>query len=266
METPHQAAAAFAAPRRAILLGASNLSRGMPAVLEAAQLSRGAPLEVFCACGHGRSYGAKSSLLGRTLPGIIECGLWEALAKRHAVPTTALVTDIGNDLLFGASPPQIAAWVGECVDRLLAQQARAVLTALPLVNLETLSPARFKFFRTLFFPACRISLPEICEAARELDERVRQLAASRMVPVVEPRGAWYGMDPIHIRIRDAHAAWREVLAVWSEDAAAEGQRLSWRSSLAMHRLKPAQRWVRGREQRAAQPALERADGTTLWLY
>lgn len=266
MDSPEKTGAASVPPRRAILLGASNLSRCMPAVVEAAQISRGTPLELFFACGHGRSYGAKSSLLGRTLPGIVECGLWEALALRPAVPTTALITDIGNDLLFGASPEQIAAWVGACADRLLARQASAAVTALPLVNLEALSPARFKFFRALFFPACRIGMREICEAARELDQRVRQMAASRGIPIVEPRGAWYGLDPIHIRYREAHLAWREILSAWSDEAAAEGRRLSMRASLAMHRLKPEQRWVRGRERRAEQPALKRADGTTLWLY
>ena len=266
MKNSDQVSAGANPSRRAILLGASNLSRCMPAVLEAVQLAHGTPSEVFFACGHGRSYGASSRFFGRTLPGIVECGLWEALAERPAVPSTALVTDIGNDLLFGAPPKQIADWVSECVDRLHTRQARVVLTALPLVNLAALSPARFKFFRTLFFPPCRLSLTEICEMARELDERVRQIAAQRGVTVVEPRGAWYGIDPIHIQFRHAPAAFREVLAAWSEEASVEGRRLSLRASLVMHRLKPAQRIVRGREQRTAQPALTRADGTTLWLY
>jgi hypothetical protein len=255
-----------AAAQRAVLLGASNLSRCMPAVLEAAQLARGGPLEMFFACGHGRSYGLASKFFGRTLPGIVQSEIWAALAERPAAPTTALVTDIGNDLLYGASPAQIAAWVAECIDRLLQLETRPVVTALPLMNLASLSAARFRFFRTLFFPPCRLGLEQICAAARELDERVREIAAARGATVVEPRGAWYGLDPIHIRYRHAPAAWNEVLAAWSETRAARGKRLSLTTSLRMHRLKPAQRWVGGREQRAAQPVERRADGTTLWLY
>lgn len=254
------------AARRAILLGASNLLRSMPAVLDAALLSRGGPLEMFFACGHGRSYGLTSRILGRALPGIVQCGLWEALAERPKVETTALVTDIGNDLLYGVPPQQIAGWVETCLDRLLALGARPVITALPLANLATLSPARYKLFRTLFFPPCRLSLAQMREAASQLDERLRQVAQSRNIPLMELRSAWYGLDPIHIRYRHAPAAWREILSQWSEQEAALAGPISWRVWLAMHRLKPAERVFLGREQRAAQPALRRTDGTTLWLY
>ena len=43
----------------------------------------GRPLEVFVALGHGRSYGRSTRMLGRQLPGILECGLWPELAARH---------------------------------------------------------------------------------------------------------------------------------------------------------------------------------------
>jgi hypothetical protein len=249
-----------------VLLGASNLVRSMPTVLETAILSRGSALEVFFACGHGRSYGMSSRVLGRTLPGIVECGLWEALAARPPLETTALITDIGNDLLYGVSVPQIAGWVEQCADRLLERGARPVITALPMFNLTGLSPARYKLFRTLFFPPCRRTLDEIREAALQLDERVRELAASRGIALAEPRSAWYGFDPIHIRYRHAPAAWREVLAAWSQSSADEAGPMSWTTWLWMHRLKPAQRWMWGIEQRAAQPAVRCADGTTIWLY
>jgi hypothetical protein len=42
--------------------------------------------------------------------------------------------------------------------------------------------------------------------------------------------------------------------------------MSWRAWIAMHRLRPQRRWILGREQHTVQPALRRADGTTLWLY
>jgi hypothetical protein len=252
--------------QRAILLGASNLVRSMPAVLEAVHLSRGGPLEVFLACGHGRSYGATSRILGRALPGIVHCGLWEALAERPPLETTALVTDIGNDLLYGSSPAVIAGWVETCLDRLQSLGARPVITALPLGNLTALSAARYKFFRTLFFPPCKLSLSQMREAAHQLDERIRQFARLRQVPIMELRSDWYGLDPIHIRYRHAPTAWHEILSHWSEQQVPQGGRMSWRTWLALHRLKPAERIFLGREQRSEQPALRRPDGTTLWLY
>jgi hypothetical protein len=238
----------------------------MPTVLETAVLRHGAPLEVFFACGHGRSYGMASRVFGRALPGIVECGLWEALAARPPLETTALVTDIGNDLLYGVSVPQIAGWVEQCVDRLLEHGARPVITSLPMFSLEHISPARYKFFRTLFFARCRLTLEEARQSAFELDERVRQIAASRGIALAEPRSTWYGLDPIHIRYRHAPAAWSEVLSAWSEAQSEPAGPMSWRAWLLMHRLRPAHRWVLGREQRAEQPALCCEDGTTIWLY
>ncbi len=252
--------------RRAVLSGASNLVRSLPTVLETAILCRGSALEVFLACGHGRSYGMASRVLGRTLPGIAECGLWEALAARPPLETTALVTDIGNDLLYGVSVPQIAGWVENCVDRLLEHGARPVITALPVANLATLSPVRYKFFRSILFPACKRTLDDVRQDAHQLDERVRQLAVSRGIALAEPRTAWYGFDPIHIRYRHAPSAWREVLAAWSEQNAEEAGRMSWVTWAWMHNLKPAQRWMWGIEQRAVQPSMRCEDGTTLWLY
>ena len=62
-------------------------------------------------------------MLGRELPGITTCGLWDALAARPPARTAALVTDVGNDLLYGAPVAAILDWVAECLDRLAAQCA-----------------------------------------------------------------------------------------------------------------------------------------------
>ena len=73
--------------RRVVLLGASNLTRGISTVVATAQRVWGQPLEVLAALGHGRSYGIESRVLGRRLPGILNSGLWEALDRSPASPT-----------------------------------------------------------------------------------------------------------------------------------------------------------------------------------
>jgi hypothetical protein len=252
--------------RRAILLGASNVDRGLPTVVETALLCGGGPLELFLACGRGRSYGIESRFMGRVLPGITECGLWQALASRPAMPTSALLTDIGNDLLYEVPVRQIAGWVEACLDRLLAMQARPVITALPLANVAGLSPARFKFFRTMFFRRCGLSLEQVSDATRQLDEQIQQIARARGVPLIDPRSTWYGFDPIHIRFGSVPAAWCEILAPWNTGAPLQGRPMSWLAWCRMQRLKPERCWVRGIERQTTQPALRCADGTTVWLY
>ena len=75
---------------RLVLLGASNLTKGISLILDAADrgldVRRGEGFEVMLAYGHGRSYGMDSSLFGRSLPGILDCGLWDATPQKTAAP------------------------------------------------------------------------------------------------------------------------------------------------------------------------------------
>src|SRR4051812_20775188 len=124
---------------RVILLGASNVTRSLSTIVETARRLLGHPLDILAAFGHGRSYGLRHRLFWRELPGIVECGLWEALEQRPPSAAVALVTDIGNDLLYDVPVPDIAAWFQTCLDRLTRASARVVLTPLPLGSITTLS-------------------------------------------------------------------------------------------------------------------------------
>ena len=253
--------------RRAIFLGASNLTNGLATVLEVARRVWDGPLDVLAAIGHGRSYGLCKSVLGRALPGIEECGLWPALQGRPPAPTAALVADIGNDLLYDVAVPQIADWVEACVDRLQRAGARVVLTSLPLCNLVKLPPGRFLMLRRILFPGCPLSYATVRERAEDLDRRLRDLARERGLRLAEHRPQWYGFDPIHIQRRYRAAAWHAILAHWSDSAPSPAAvRPSWQRQLNLWRLVPEQRWLLGWEQRRAQPACVLDDGTTLALY
>jgi hypothetical protein len=253
--------------RRVILLGASNLARGLSTAVATARSIWGGPLEILGAFGHGRSYGVRTALLWRELPGILECGLWEALGRRPQAPTAALVTDVGNDLLLDVPAAETAGWVEACVDRLLGAGARVVLTPLPLCSVSNLSPLRFLLLRSVLFPGCRLGLETVQERARDLDERLRTLARTRGLSLVEHRAEWYGFDPIHIRRSHRPRAWHELLAHWSDAPHSAGVvRGSLRRWLALWRLAPERRWLFGRERCQEQPAGRLADGTTVALY
>jgi hypothetical protein len=262
-----EAEQALALPRRLVVLGASNVAFGLPTVLATARDLWGGPLDILAAFGHGRSYGLRMAVLWRELPGLIECGLWQALKRRAPVPTTALLTDVGNDLLYEMPVPDIAAWVETCVDRLQLAGARVVMTPLPLCNIATLSPRRFYFFRTLFFPASRLQYDTLLGWARELDGRLRRLAENRGVALAEPRAEWYGLDPIHIRRTSRRSAWRALLSTGMAGPPPRVTRtFSLRHSVRLWMLAPEQRWIFGWPRRRAQPVGRLEDGTTVALY
>ena len=257
--------------RRVVLLGASNLARGFPTVIERIRRLQQGPIEILAALGHGRSYGSTSHVLGRGLPGIVQCGLWKALADRPELPTSALVTDVGNDIVYGAPVATIAGWVETCLDRLAARGAHVTITLLPLANLEALTARRFRFFRALLYPRSRLSLEEAAARARELNDSLARIGSERSLAVVEPNRGWYGFDPIHIRRRSRRAAWSKILSSWAgaesffDAAAAAAVDPLWRR-LAYRAIAPERRWLLGVERRRAQPARRDADGTTISLY
>ena len=253
--------------QRVVLIGASNLTRGISTVVATTQRIFPGPLEIFSALGHGRCLTISGSVLGRRLPGILDCGLWAALDREEAREPVALVTDIGNDLLFGVSVERVVAGVVECLDRLLARRCRVTITALPLGQLERLSPRRFRFFKRLFFPNSRLTWEHAQASSRELDAQIAELAKQRQITHILPENAWYGFDPIHVRRRHWRAAWQSYTGPWrAVDRAPELVRGSLARWLYLRSLAPEVRWLCGIEQRRAQPAGRLADGTTIALY
>ena len=255
--------------RRVILLGASNVTLSFPRLWSGLRRSENAPLEVFAAHGHGRSYGMWSRIGPRELPGIISCRLWDDLAAQTQVdePVRALVTDIGNDLMYGVEPEQIVDWVATCLERLKEIGARIVLTQLPVASALSLSRSRFQFFRSLFFPSSGFQYEEIKTKATRLNELIVELGQEHHIPTPELRGEWFGLDPIHLRRSQRSEAWQELLSSWFDSSpAASFHAAGPLKSLRCWRQRPYERRWFGRVQSVVQPAFRDADESTLWLY
>ena len=253
--------------RRVVLLGASNLTRGISTVVETVQLALGHPLEFLVAMGHGRSFGAESCVFGKKIPGIFSCGLWRDLKRSENRPTSALVTDIGNDIVYGASVEQVFDWVDGCFDRLQQVEAEVVVTRLPIDSVEQMSEWKFRLMRRLLFPASRLTLDEVVSRAIELDQRVVERAISRKIGVIPVKQAWFGVDPIHIRRRHWSAAWHEIIAHWPSAATVQRHaRGSLSRRLYLRCLAPEQCRILGFERRRQQPSGRLSDGSTVALY
>lgn len=254
--------------QRLIVLGASNVTRSFGRLVHLAGDLLPGPLEVVAAHGHGRSYGAAwSTAFWRQLPGILHCGLWEAANRPAQVPTVAIVTDIGNDILYEYPVTVVADWVEECLDRLLCVAGKIVVTALPVQNLEGLSQVRYKFFRSLFVPGCGLSLGEVSARVVALNERVVALAAARGIRIVLPQRAWYGMDPLHVRRCRYRSAWRTVLEPFVASVEnASFSREKRLESLWLETRRPAQVRRFGKTIDTRQPSARLRSGTIVSLY
>src|SRR5882757_9397795 len=174
--------------RRVILLGASNLTRSFPTVVATVRQTWSEPVEIMAAMGHGRSYGQDSVVLGRKISGIFPCALWQDLQSRAALPTTALITDIGNDLLYGATPDRLLDWIERSLDHLARANANVIVTQLPIDSIKALSERRFTLFRRVLFARSTLTLAGAIDLAHEMNERLAIAGALRKISVIPVSG------------------------------------------------------------------------------
>ncbi|HVQ35103.1 MAG TPA: hypothetical protein VMT33_03765, partial [Candidatus Bathyarchaeia archaeon] len=139
--------------KRVVALGASNLTRGFPTVVATARAAWGSDVEILAALGHGRSYGTPTRFLFRDIPGILQSGLWAELESRPAAPTRALITDVGNDIIYNVPVDQTLGWVEEAIRRLRRVTDDIVLTGLPLEGVRRIPAWKFAAMRRTLAPS-----------------------------------------------------------------------------------------------------------------
>jgi hypothetical protein len=201
-------------------------------------------------------------VIARALPGILESGLWRRLESLPELPTRALVADVGNDILYGASAELILAWVEEALRRLQRVTRDIILTDLPLASIRRLSRARFLLFRSILFPSCRLSLDQVREIAECVNAGLVDLSTTRGFRLFRLNPAWYGVDPIHVRPSLSRSVWPEILDARSAASASSPLR----EGLTICRMPPERRWILGVEQFTPQAGVALPSGGRVWLY
>ena len=155
------------------VLGASNVWLALPEIVEhLASRFHSSKLDLHTAHGPGRSYGNVAGMLGWKYPSLRSCGVFEALERAAETDTPtrrcALVTDIGNDIGYGAKSDEILDWVEECIEALRASETAISVTSLPVESVTDLAPWKFGLSRRILFPFrnltyadCRARIEEI---------------------------------------------------------------------------------------------------------
>jgi hypothetical protein len=254
--------------RRAVVLGASNVSRGLARLAAVLRARAGGPLDLFVAAGHGRAYGVSSRVWLRRLPGILGSGIWDALEgepRDAATLPAALVTDVGNELLYGFGPDQVAGWVREGVRRLADRGCRIAITRLPLASIAGVGEVRLRLLKTVFVPGCRLTLDALQDSAARLDERLRDVAREFDAKIVEQPGAWYGFDAIHVRRSRLDDLWHAACDAWGWERAAARPRAGYADWARLHTRAAEVRAIGRIMLHTRQPAVE-SRTLRLWLH
>lgn len=253
-------------PPRLVVLGASNVARGVGTIVNVTRQEFASPVNFHLAYAHGRSYGRRSKILCWTYPSILECGIWDALERETASSTFGLVTDIGNDILYGASPLQIATWVRQACDRLHSHCQRLAFTQIPLEAVLQLGCVRFHALKSILFPKCRMNLEEVLRRVRKLSVLLNDIASELQITMLKPRSEWYGLDPIHIRSAHQMSAWREYIGDLVSDFKTFEPSNNCGKNRKIRHVLPATWQTFGRGRRCNQPTIRMADGSHLSRY
>jgi hypothetical protein len=248
-----------------VVLGASNVSRGLSRLV-AAMETRAPGTDLFVAAGHGRGYGVNTRVAARRLPSILRSGLWRGLDRHGGEAPFSLVTDVGNELLYGARSVLVASWVRETVWRLADRGATIAITRLPMAGIAEVGPVRYRALRTFFVPGCRLSLAGLKEAATRLDADLQTIAGDFGAQIIEQPAHWYGFDTLHVRRRHLDDLWHMACNAWGIPVV-ESPTASSLATWARVGTKAAEvRSLGGVMRFTRQPAVRMPSGGTLSLY
>lgn len=198
-----------------VLLGASNLSRGcftfsrhMKACLHPH------PVEVLIASGPGRAYCTSGGLLHVSYPPIYASDIFEVAHNQSesGYQIVALVTDIGNDIMYGISAEKVIETLQQVFARLQSMNAEIFYTTLPVAFEKGVHPVWFYILRSLLLPFSRVSYDEATAGIIEVNQFLKK-SASRHCHWIPDMDRYLGYDEIHYGWLRAHFAWSHVAKV-----------------------------------------------------
>ena len=137
-----------------ILLGASNLARsfyGLKSCVTRCLFPR--PVNFIHAMGPGRGYISRGGIFNATYPSIIDCGILETIhkIKQPNQRMIALITDIGNDIMYGVPSHEIINGLQFIFNTLDAFEANILITLIPIDLKKDIGEVYFNILRQVFF-------------------------------------------------------------------------------------------------------------------
>ncbi len=195
-----------------ILMGASNLARGYAGLANClTRVLHPAPVEILHASGPGRAYCVEGGLFNVTYPPIGTCGIGSAVRERAAGKSrvAALLTDIGNDIMYGVSADEIIRCLGNLIDELRGLGAGVLATSIHVDLERDVGETYFKILRSVFYPGSGIQFSEAASAVRQINAFLEE-SAKEKITLLRGVKEYCGADKIHYSLFKSHRFWSEV--------------------------------------------------------
>lgn len=193
-------------------MGASNLARGFQALTDCLVDSLAPnPVEILHALGPGRGYSAEGGIFNILYPSIGSSGILKSASaqreKFHRV--IALITDIGNDIMYGVPASEITACLRVLLEKLDAIDADVFVHPIPLDFSKDVSKSQFRLLRSIFYPHSQVDYSKAKEAVSAVNDFLRDQSGGR-VHLLPSAKNFMGVDKIHYSVFHSHKAWSLV--------------------------------------------------------
>ena len=168
-------------------------------------------MEFLNALGPGRGFCARGGMFNFTYPPIQDCRILEAAEKKSCDTRVVLITDIGNDLMYGVSADTLIESLGGLIDRALQWNTEIFLTSIHVNLKKDVSQTTFFILKSLFYPGSSITYEEtnlfIIKVNAYLEGKAEQ---NERVHLISGMESFAGTDKIHYSLLKTHSAWEKV--------------------------------------------------------
>lgn len=195
-----------------ILLGASNLARsfhGLKYCIERCILPRTATF--LHAMGPGRGYVSPGGILNASYSPIINSGIFEAARNKKIKKqkVVALITDIGNDIMYNISPDKIIDSLQHIFNVLDTIETKIVITAIPVDLENDISEFQFQILQKIYFPKSSVKYFQVSNSIKAINQFILK-TPNQKITVMNDMKRFAGIDKIHYSILKSPLAWSHI--------------------------------------------------------
>ena len=196
-----------------IFLGASNLARsfhGLKYCIERCIFPR--PASFVHAMGPGRGYVSRCGILNAIYSPILGCGILEAVRNKKIKDQSvvALITDIGNDIMYGVSSEKIINGLQYLLNSLGEFKTNIFITSIPVDLENDISELHFHIIRQIYFPKSPVKYSQTSNNIKAINKFILQ-SSNKKITVINDMKQFCGIDKIHYSIFKSQPAWSHVV-------------------------------------------------------
>jgi hypothetical protein len=195
-----------------ILFGASNLARSFYGLkLSIKRCIHPRPATFIHAMGPGRGYLGRGGILNTTYPPIIDCGILESIQKirKPNQQIIALITDIGNDIMYGIHSKKIIEGLQSVLDTLSKVTKNIFITPIPINLKNDVGEFYFRVLRCIFFPKSFIKYSQTLESIEIINQFILH-SSNKKTTIINGMEQFSGLDKIHYSFFKNHLAWAHI--------------------------------------------------------